>query len=235
VLIVDVNGDTLGVIDAIRDKDRPDIDPDLPILVLTSHTDELHRTRLLERGADDVLSKPYSYPELRARLGALLRRADARRTPCVLRAGSLRLDVRSRRAWVGEVELEPLRGKEYQLLLTLIAEPERVLTKVNFGYARPRKQASEDSGARGGIGDPLPRAGSGRLPAARVEDRAHAVGLREGSGRQRAGAHSRGRISAASAATASRPTRWSSSITATSEASPDGALDKTNLRALSRL
>jgi hypothetical protein len=61
------------------------------------------------------------------------------------------------------------------------------------------------------------------LSAARFEDWAHAVGLREGSGRQRAGAHSRGRISAASAATASRPTRWSSSITAMSEASPDGA------------
>ncbi len=94
MLIVDVNGDTLGVIDAIRDEDRPDIDPELPILVLTSHTDELHRTRLLERGADDVLCKPYSYPELRARLGALLRRAEARCAPHVLKAGSLRLDVR---------------------------------------------------------------------------------------------------------------------------------------------
>jgi DNA-binding response OmpR family regulator len=145
-LIVDVNGDTLGLIDAIRDQARPDIDPDLPILVLTSHTGELHRTRLLERGADDVLCKPYSYPELRARLGALLRRADARRAPRVLRAGSLRLDVRSRRAWVGEIELEPLRGKEYQLLLALIAEPERVFTREELlrsvwglgSYARTR-------------------------------------------------------------------------------------------------
>jgi DNA-binding response OmpR family regulator len=145
-LIVDVNGDTLGVIDAIRDQVRPDIDPDLPILVLTSHRGELNRTRLLERGADDVLCKPYSYPELRARLGALLRRADARRAPRVLRAGSLRLDVRSRRAWVGEVELEPLRGKEYQLLLALIAEPERVFTREELlrsvwglgSYARTR-------------------------------------------------------------------------------------------------
>jgi DNA-binding response OmpR family regulator len=128
-LIVDVNGDTLGVIDAIREQTRPHIDPHLPILVLTSRAEELHRTRLLERGADDVLCKPYSYPELRARLGALLRRADARHTPHVLRAGSLRLDVRSRRAWVGEVEIEPLRGREYQLLLTLIAEPERVFTR----------------------------------------------------------------------------------------------------------
>ena len=128
-LIVDVNCDTLGVIDAIREEVHAHIDPHLPILVLTSHTSELHRTRLLERGAGDVLCKPYSYPELRARLGALLRRADARHTPHVLRAGSLRLDVRSRRTWVGEVEIEPLRGKEYQLLLTLIAEPERVFTR----------------------------------------------------------------------------------------------------------
>jgi DNA-binding response OmpR family regulator len=143
-LIIDVNGDTLVVIDAIRDQVRPDIDPALPILVLTSHTGELHRTRLLERGADDVLCKPYSYPELRARLGALLRRADARRAPRVLRAGSLRLDVRSRRAWVGEIELKPLRGKEYQLLLALIAEPERVFTKVNSDDASPRRQVSEE-------------------------------------------------------------------------------------------
>jgi DNA-binding response OmpR family regulator len=128
-LIVDVNGDTLGVIDAIREETHPGVDPQLPILVLTSHTSELHRTRLLERGADDVLCKPYSYVELRARLGALLRRAQARRTPRVLRAGSLRLDVRSRRAWVGEVEIEPLRGKEYQLLVALIGEPERVFTR----------------------------------------------------------------------------------------------------------
>jgi DNA-binding response OmpR family regulator len=145
-LIVDVNGDTLGVIDAIRDQVRPGIDPHLPILVLTSHTGELHRTRLLERGADDVLCKPYSYPELRARLRALLRRADARRAPRVLRAGSLRVDVRARRAWVGEVELEPLREKEYQLLLALIAEPERVFTREELlrsvwglgSYARTR-------------------------------------------------------------------------------------------------
>ncbi len=128
-LLVDVNGDTLGVVDAIRGETRSGIDPQLPILVLTSNADELHRTRLLERGADDVLCKPYSYPELRARLGALLRRAQARRQPRMLRAGTLRLDVRSRRAWVGEREVEPLRGKEYQLLLALIAEPERVFTR----------------------------------------------------------------------------------------------------------
>jgi len=193
-LIVDVNGDTLGVIDAIREQTCPGIDPDLPILVLTSHTGELHRTRLLERGADDVLCKPYSYPELRARLGALLRRADARRTPQVLRAGSLRLDVRSRRAWVGEVEIEPLRGKEYQLLLALITEPERVLTKVNFELPKAKDEGTQGLRGSGRIGDPLFRPGSDRLTTALCpEDWAHAAGLREGPGSQRAGPHSRGR------------------------------------------
>ena len=151
-LLVDVNGDTLGVVDAIRGETRRGVDPQLPILVLSSHADELHRTRLLERGADDVLSKPYSYPELRARLGALLRRAQARRTPRMLRAGTLRLDVGSRRAWVGEREVEPLRGKEYQLLLALIAEPERVFTRQEllrsvWGFAADAHTRTLDSHA----------------------------------------------------------------------------------------
>lgn len=145
-LLVDVNGDTLAIVDLVRAETLSGIDPQLPILVLTSRTDGLHRTRLLERGADDVLAKPFSYPELRARLGALLRRAHARRAPRVLRAGSLRVDVRSRRAWVGEVEIEGLRGKEYQLLLALVAEPERVFTRQELlgsvwglgSYARTR-------------------------------------------------------------------------------------------------
>jgi DNA-binding response OmpR family regulator len=145
-LIVDVNGDTLSVIDAVRSESLPAADPQLPILVLTSESGELHRTRLLERGADDVLGKPYSYPELRARLGALLRRAHARRNPQVMRAGSLRLDVRSRRAWVGGTEIEGLTGKEYELLMALIADPERVFTREELlrsvwglgSYARTR-------------------------------------------------------------------------------------------------
>lgn len=84
-LIADVNN-TLGLVDAVRGETGPWVDPQRPILVLTSDAGELHRTRLLERGADDVLTKPHSYPELRARLGALLRRARARRAPLVLRA-----------------------------------------------------------------------------------------------------------------------------------------------------
>ncbi len=130
-LIVDVNGETLGLLEAIRGQHDALADPQLPILVLSSHTDELHRVRLLERGADDVVCKPFSYPELRARLAALLRRADARRAPHVLRAGALRVDARSRRVWLGETELR-LPCKEYELLRVLISEPDRVFTRAQL-------------------------------------------------------------------------------------------------------
>jgi DNA-binding response OmpR family regulator len=128
-LLVDVNGNTLDVIDTVRHETWCTADPQIPIVVLTSHAGELHLTRLLDRGADDVIAKPYSYVELRARLAALLRRAHARTAPRMLRAGSLRLDVTSRRAWVGDVETERLSATEYQLLLTLIGEPARVFTR----------------------------------------------------------------------------------------------------------
>jgi DNA-binding response OmpR family regulator len=49
-------------------------DPQSPVIALTASTDQFHRIRLLERGADDVLSEPWAYPEVRARLAVLLRR-----------------------------------------------------------------------------------------------------------------------------------------------------------------
>jgi DNA-binding response OmpR family regulator len=57
------------------------INPDTPLLVLTGRDGELDRLRGFERGCDDYLCKPFSYPELRARVEALLRRADVRRRP----------------------------------------------------------------------------------------------------------------------------------------------------------
>ena len=54
------------------------IDPDVPLIVLTRRSDELARVRYLERGSDDVVPKPFSYPELRGRVRAVLRRSTAR-------------------------------------------------------------------------------------------------------------------------------------------------------------
>jgi DNA-binding response OmpR family regulator len=117
VIVVDINGKTLDLIDAIRTGHglASQIDPDTPLIVLTSRADELHRIRALDRGGDDVLTKPFSYPELRARIGALLRRAEARRAPRVFRAGELTIDVAARTVRVGEHRLE-LPAKEYELL-----------------------------------------------------------------------------------------------------------------------
>jgi len=83
---------------------------------------------VLDRGADDVLAKPFSYPELRARLAAVLRRADRRRAPRLLRVGELTVDVVARTVRVAELTVE-LSGKEYELLRTLAREPSRVFTR----------------------------------------------------------------------------------------------------------
>ena len=129
LVLADLNGQTLGLLDAVRGAGglRDGIDPHIPLFVLSSRTDELARVRALERGADDVLAKPFSYPELRARLGAVLRRCYGRPRQ-VLRVGGLTLDRGTRRAWVGEREVE-LSAKEFELLAVLAAEPERVHTK----------------------------------------------------------------------------------------------------------
>src|SRR3954447_7201024 len=77
LVLCDVNGDTLQLIDAARGCGGVPsrIAPDTPLIVLSAHADELTRVRYFERGGDDVIAKPFSYPELRARVRALLRRA----------------------------------------------------------------------------------------------------------------------------------------------------------------
>ena len=64
--MVDVNGDTLAFVDAVRSADglASRIDPDTPMIVLTGNAHAPHRVRMLERGRDDVVAKPFSYPEL---------------------------------------------------------------------------------------------------------------------------------------------------------------------------
>ena len=130
VVVVDVNGETLDLIDAVRAGTglAGRLDPDTPMIVLSGRADELHRIRVLDRGADDVLAKPFSYPELRARIAAVLRRADQRRAPRLLRVGELTVDVVARTVRVSERAVE-LSGKEYELLRALAREPSRVFTR----------------------------------------------------------------------------------------------------------
>ena len=66
--------------------------PDLPVILLTGRSSEADRVRGFSRGADDYVVKPFHYPELVARIGAVLRRANGRRDRGVLQVGELRID-----------------------------------------------------------------------------------------------------------------------------------------------
>jgi DNA-binding response OmpR family regulator len=104
------------------------LDPRLPVIVLTGRAGELDRVRGFERGADDYLVKPFSYPELRARVAAVLRRARHRRGSGRLRVGPLELDPLSRAVELDGVPIH-LSKKEFALLRALAEEPTRVFTR----------------------------------------------------------------------------------------------------------
>jgi DNA-binding response OmpR family regulator len=133
LVVCDVNGDTLGVLDAVRNADglASRIRPDVPLIVLTGQVDALARVRYLDHGSDDVVCKPFSYPELLARVRAVLHRAYARPAGCSLTAGPLRLDPVSREVYVHGERVE-LSNKEYALLRALATEPTRVWTKAEL-------------------------------------------------------------------------------------------------------
>jgi DNA-binding response OmpR family regulator len=151
LLVVDVNGQTLSLVDAIRGGKgvAGRINPDVPIMVLTGRCDELHRVRYLQRGADDVIAKPFSYPELRERVAAVLRRSARPRRGSMLRAGPVTIDLAARTVdVVGQpVELSRL---EFDLLRTLAGEPGRVFTRAEllrdvWGYPRATRTRTLDS------------------------------------------------------------------------------------------
>jgi DNA-binding response OmpR family regulator len=98
-----------------------------PILMLTAKDGELDEAEALDTGADDYLSKPFSYVVLVARLRALLRRG-ARERPAVLEAGDLRFDPASRQAFRGETELS-VTAREAALLEYLMRRRGEVVSK----------------------------------------------------------------------------------------------------------
>jgi two-component system OmpR family response regulator len=101
-----------------------------PVLMLTARDAIADRVRGLDAGADDYLTKPFSFAELSARLRALIRRGTRER-PTVLQAGDLRLDPASRRSWRGDAELE-LSPKEFMLLELFLRHAGEVLTRTRI-------------------------------------------------------------------------------------------------------
>ena len=98
-----------------------------PVLMLTARDAVDDRVAGLDAGADDYLTKPFSFEELLARLRSLTRRAPVERPP-VLTVGDMRLDPAAHRAWRGETELE-LSAKEFALLELFMRRPGAVLTR----------------------------------------------------------------------------------------------------------
>ena len=98
-----------------------------PILMLTARDAVRDRVAGLDGGADDYLTKPFSYAELLARLRALVRRGPVER-PAELRIGDLRLDPARRQVWRGEAEIG-LSPKEFSILETFMRRPGEVLSR----------------------------------------------------------------------------------------------------------
>jgi len=100
----------------------------LPIIMLTARGEESERIRGLGTGADDYVVKPFSVPELLARIAALLRRASPERVAAVLSAGDIELDRERRRAFRAGRELA-LGPTEFRLLEYLLQSPGRVFSR----------------------------------------------------------------------------------------------------------
>jgi len=122
--------DGLELLKQVRDADgvASRIDPLLPLLVLSGRIDELHRLRGFDKGADDVMAKPFSYAELRARIHALLWRSERTTRHGRLRIGTLEIDPAARSVVLNGRRLS-VSQKEFALLRTLASDPTRVFSK----------------------------------------------------------------------------------------------------------
>jgi two-component system, OmpR family, response regulator len=98
-----------------------------PILMLTAKDGDLDEAEALDAGADDYLTKPFSFPVLVARVRALLRRAGGR-DPVPVEVGDLRIEPAERRVWRGDVEVS-LTAREFDVVELLVRRAGQVLSK----------------------------------------------------------------------------------------------------------
>ena len=108
----------------------------VPILMLTARSGEIDRVLGLELGADDYLTKPFSIPELQARIKALLRRAEIREQAPDLQAerlalGPMTIDTAAREVRIDDAPIA-LTAREFDLLLHLARHPGRVFSRMQL-------------------------------------------------------------------------------------------------------
>ena len=126
-------------------------DPDLPIIMLSAKAEHTDRVRGLSRGADDYVTKPFHYPELLARIGALLKRVSRTDDRHVLHVGELVVNTSSKQVTLAGHAIG-LSVKEFQLLATLASDPERVFSKQElleqvWGFRSPGRTRTLDTHA----------------------------------------------------------------------------------------
>lgn len=100
---------------------------DTPVIILAAQSQAMARIHGLERGADDYLGKPFLFAELRARLNAVLRRADGR-VRSVMSIGNLEFDLKERTAVLAGKPLL-LTPRERAILELLVRRPDRIATR----------------------------------------------------------------------------------------------------------
>jgi two-component system OmpR family response regulator len=125
VIVLDVmlpGDDGFDVCRSLREKGQW-----APVLMLTARDAVEDRVAGLDAGADDYLTKPFSFAELLARLRALARRPALERS-AILEVGDLRLDPATRQVWRGEAGVQ-LSTKEFAVLETFMRRPGEVLSR----------------------------------------------------------------------------------------------------------
>jgi DNA-binding response OmpR family regulator len=100
---------------------------DVPVIMVSSRGDPVDRVRGFARGCDDYIVKPFVYDELVARMRAVLRRSNGPQHPR-LTVRDLEIDLASRVVRLAEEPVQ-LSAKEYELLVALAEDPERVFKK----------------------------------------------------------------------------------------------------------
>ena len=125
-VIVDVMLPAKSGLDVIRDARAKK--NATPIIVLSARDSVSDRVIGLDAGADDYLTKPFSFSELVARVNALVRRAGTANNSFVLEYSGITLDLRTRRVERASTAIH-LQAKEFTLLEYLMRNPERVLSK----------------------------------------------------------------------------------------------------------
>ncbi len=114
--------DGLEVLERIRRRGER-----LPVIILTARREVGATVAGLEGGADDYVTKPFRFEELLARIRVRLR-SGIEEEPTMLRAGLVALDLRTRRAMVGDRSVE-LTSREFALAETLLRHPDHVLSR----------------------------------------------------------------------------------------------------------